>query len=174
MSIIVYPPSFPIIELRPYLVNYDQSVEEMIAGLPHNDCITSKRFPNCRGDKTGLKEIRAYLVKPTFLLISTCLQLLNKNNFIPEDLPALAPLKEYAEEFYGSSIYSIVTLGANSIWQTPNTLCTTNRYAICLKSHPDFRGFHLRNLEDNWHSSDNWFLVRRKTAEELQTSTQGR
>ena len=160
-GIIVVRHDFPVIELAPATGRFDQTVEEMIAGMPNNNPdITSAHFPECRGAKAGQEDIRLFLAKPLLerqhLPTEDVLRRLDEAGFVPEGLPRLAPLKDHADELWGAGVYYVAALGPDAVWWRSD-----GGYAVYLILNPEDRGFHL-----HWLGGDLgghlWFLVRRK------------
>lgn len=142
-------------------VRLDQTVEEMIAGLPNNNPdITSAHFPYCRAGKTGQEEARLFLAKPLrerqHFPTEDVLRRLAGARFVPEDLPQLSLRKDYGDELWAAGVYYVAALGSNSAWQKPD-----GGYAVYLILNPEDRGFHLHWLGGDW-GGQTWFLVRRE------------
>src|SRR3989304_5779355 len=113
-SIIVARNEMAMIELAPVEINHDQSVEEMIGDFKFNNSdINSEHFPNVNGGKLGSEDVNLMLVRPvpsgeaySTEKVLTCL---DEAGFIPEDLPALSPLKAkgHADEKGGGGVRDI-------------------------------------------------------------------
>jgi hypothetical protein len=171
-GIIVARRDLPVIELAPMVARLDQTVEDMIAGMPNNNPdITSAHFPTagaagrarsleCRSGKTGQEEVRLCLAKPVHdrehLQTADVLRRLDQAGFVPEDLPQLCLLKDHAEELWAAGVYYVIALGPDSIWQKPD-----GGYAVYFILNPEDRGFHLHWLGGDL-GGQLWFLVRRK------------
>ena len=160
-SIIAAHYTFPVIELAPVVVRFDQTVEEMVAGLLNtNPEITSEHFSECRGGKTGAEEARLFLAKPldhrTHRPKEEVLRRLDAAGFVPEDLPQLAALRDHCDELRAAGISFIGVLGDNSIWQGPD-----GGYQPYLILNPEDRGFHLHWLESEWGDLT-WIVVSRR------------
>jgi hypothetical protein len=160
-GIVVARHDFPVIELAPMAVKLDQTVEEMIAGLPNNNPhITSAHFPHCRAGSTGQGEARLLLAKPVHerehFPMEDVLRRLAGARFVPEDLPQLALLKHHADELWAAGVCFVGSLGASSVWQGPD-----GGYAVYVILNPEDRGFHLHWLGGDW-GGQTWFLVRRE------------
>lgn len=172
-AIIAARHDFPVIELAPRSVRCDQTVEAMVAGLANtNPDITSAHFPECRSGRQ--EQAHLFLAKPLsdrqHLPTDDVLRLLTEAGFVPEDLPSLALLKEYADELWEAGVYYVAALGAKSIW-----LQADGNYAVYLLTNPEDRGFHLhwlgadtaggtKAIKDDYRADLNgqlWFVVRR-------------
>jgi len=164
---IVVAQRLPVVELivaklKPLIINYDLTVEKMIAGLPDNDTnVTSEHFPDCRAGKTGIEEAQLFLVKPVpsgkRLPTQDVEEILDKD-FVREELPALAVLKEYCDQLRAQEIQFITALGPNSRWANPDGGDVS---VPCLGPHFVHRGFSLLLVEKDWFDYD-WFVCRRK------------
>ena len=167
---------FPVAELRPLPIGPARTVEEMIAGLPHNNPdISSANFAACQGGPAGQTAAGLLLVKPlqdrAHEPIDDILQRLDAAGLVPEGLPQLALLKDYADELWAAGIYYVAALGANAIWRKPDV-----GYVVYLILNPADRGFHLQwigadtaggtvTVPDDRRGDLNgqlWFLARRK------------
>lgn len=162
-GIVVAHYNYPVIELAPLTVDLDQTVEQMISGLPNNNSdITSSHFPACRGGKSGKEQVRLFLAKPLddrqHVALEEVLRRLDSVGFVPVDLPYLALLKEHADELWEAGVGFVGAPGSNSGWQGPD-----GGYAPYLILNPEDRGFHLHWLESEW-GGPVWFLVRRKVS----------
>ena len=167
---------FPIVELRPLRNGSARTVEEMIAGLPHNNPdITSARFPRCQGGPAGKTVAGLLLVKPLgdreHEPTDSILRRLDAAGLAPEGLPQLALLKDHADELWAAGVYYVCALEANSVcW------ASDGGYVVYLIPNPADRGFHLQwigadtaggtvAVRDEYRGDLNgqlWFLVRRK------------
>jgi hypothetical protein len=152
---------FPVIELAPMAVRYDQTVEEMIAGLPNNNPdVTSGHFPECRRGKTGREDVRLLLARPfhdrQHVPPENHLGRLDEAGLVPEGLPQLALLKDHAEELWAAGVHFVAALASNSIWQKPD-----GGYAVYFILNPEDRGFHLHWLGGDL-GGEIWLLARRK------------
>jgi len=163
-GIIVAKHEMATIGLAPVEINHDQSVEEMVGGFNFsNSDINSENFPNVNGDKLGSEDVNLLLVRPipSGKRYSTekVIEMLDRAGFIPEDIPALSPLKakENADELWYAGVRFITALGENSRWLLPGGFV----YVAYLDLSPDDRGFGLYSLGRGW-SGDDWFVVRRK------------
>jgi hypothetical protein len=157
---------YPVIELAPLAADPDQTVEQMIAGLPHNNPdITSAHFPARRAKRSGRGKGRLFLAKPLHdrqhVPREDVLRLLESAGFVPGELPELALLKDHAEELWGAGVRFVGALGANSVWPGPD-----GGYAPYLILNPEDRGFHLHWLESEW-GGPVWFVVRRAAGREV-------
>jgi len=158
---IIVEHEMPVIELTPLGVNYDLTVEEMIAGLRNNNPnITSEHFPNCRSGRTGIvTEIGLCLVKPVpsghGYSDPKAEEMVTAAGYSFEELPVLGVLKEHADELWNAGIQYIVARGPNSRWQRPG-----GARVVYFGLDPEDRGFGLRRLEVGW-SDDVWFLCRK-------------
>jgi len=163
MGIIVARHGMPIIELTPMGVNYDLTVEEMIAGYAQSDPdITSEHFPNCRSGRTGIvTEIGLCLVKPVSsgsgqgYSDSKVEEMVTAAGYSFEELSVLGALKEHADELWNAGIWYIVARGPNSRWRSPLGLDV-----VCFNLYPGYRRFDLNRLENSWRGFD-WFLCRK-------------
>jgi hypothetical protein len=150
-----------MIELAPMVVRFDQTAEEMTAGLLNNNPdVTSAHFTECRRGKTGQETANLFLAKPLHdrqhVPMEDVLQRLDKVGFVPEDLPQLASLKDHADELWATGICGVISLGHDSVWRKPD-----GGYAVYFILNPEDRGFHLHWLEGDL-GGQLWFLVRRK------------
>lgn len=167
--IVVAEYNLPIVVLAPLPINYDLTVEEMVAGVSKDKDITSKHFPNCRAGKTGVEEAQLFLIRPVPLrttvpfrkILSTqdVEKILNRVGFICEEIPALAALKKHYDELWAQGIEFIAALGPNSRWVNPAVDDDTGD--LCLILDPDARGFNILSISCGW-DSDDWFICRRK------------
>ena len=167
---------FPIVELRPLRIGSAQTVEEMIAGLPHNNPdISSANFTACQGGPAGETAAGLLLVKPLpdreHEPTDDIRKRLDAAGLVSEGLPQLALLKHHADELWAAEIYYVGVLEANSIWWKPD-----GGYVVYLILNPVDRGFHLQwigadtaggtvAVRDEYRGDLNgqlWFLVRRK------------
>jgi hypothetical protein len=160
-GIIVAHYNYPVIELAPAIARFDQTVEEMIAGLPNNNPdITSAHFAECRRGKTSQEEAKLFLAKPLHdrqhLPMEEVLRRLDEAGFVPEDLPQLALLKHHAGELWAAGVSFVGALRASSVWQGPD-----GGYAAYLILNPEDRGFHLHWLGGEW-GGPVWFVVSRR------------
>jgi len=160
-SIIVARYDCPVIELAPMVADFDQTVEEMIAGLPNNHPdITSAHFPECRRGKTGREEVRLFLVKPLHdrehLPVEDVLQRLAEAGFVREGLPQLALLKHHADDLWAAGVCYVGAFADSSVWQRPD-----GGSAVYLILNPEDRGFHLHRLEGEW-GGPAWLVVGRQ------------
>jgi len=162
-SIIVERIDKNTVRLRLLAVNHDQSVEEAVKGLPYvNSNLTSANFPSCHNGKTGVEEVELFLYRPVPKSENwshkKVEKAIDKAGFISADMPELAILKDYADELWEADIrFYITAFGASSRWQYPDGFV----FVAYLRLFPDFRGFRLYRLEDDW-SGRGWFVVRRK------------
>jgi hypothetical protein len=160
-GIIVAHYTYPVIELAPLVVTFDETVEEMVAGLLNTNAdITSANFPECRSGKTGSEEARLFLAKPLqdrqHRPAEDMLRRLDEAVFVPQGLPQLARLKERADELWAAGVHFVGALGDGSVWQGPD-----GGYRPYLILNPDDRGFHLHWLESEW-GGPVWFIVARR------------
>jgi hypothetical protein len=160
-DIIVAHYTYPVIELAPMVVTFDETVEEMVAGLLNtNPDLTSGNFSECRRGKTGSEEARLFLAKPLHdrqhLPMAEVLRRLDEAGFVPEGLPQLAKLKNHADELWAAGVHFVGALGAGSAWQGPD-----GGYHPYLILNPEDRGFHLRWLESEW-GGPVWLVVSRR------------
>jgi len=157
-GIVVAHYTYPVIALAPMVVDLDQTVEEMVAGLLNtNPDLTSEHFPDCRRGRTGHGEARLLLARPLgdreHRPAEEVLRRLNESGLVPEDLPQLAKLKDHADELWAAGVCFVAALGAGSAWQGPD-----GGYHPYLILNPEDRGFHLHWLENDW-GGPMWFVV---------------
>ena len=163
---------YPVIELAPMVADLDQSVEQMIAGMPNNNPdITSAHFAACGAGKTGRQRARLFLAKPLHdrqhVPKEEVLQRLDAAGFVPGDLPELALLKDHADELWAAGVCFVGALGADSVWQGPD-----GGYAPYFILNPEDRGFHLHWLEGDW-GGPVWFMVKAKARRQRAKGTAG-
>lgn len=152
--------TYPVIELAPVVVRFDQSVEEMVSGLLNtNPDITSAHFPHCRRGRSAAEKAPLFLAKPLHDREheprEEVARRLEQSGFAPEDLPQLAALKDHADELWAAGVRYVGALGSASVWRGPD-----GDYAPYLILNPEDRGFHLHWLEGDW-GGPLWFVVRR-------------
>lgn len=160
-GVIVAHHTYPVIELAPMIVTFDETVEEMVAGLLNtNSDITSEHFPECRRGRTGQEEATLLLAKPLHdrqhAPVEEVLRRLDGSGFVPEDLPQLARLKDHADELWTAGVHFVGAVGASSVWRGPD-----GGYYPYLILDPLDRGFHLHWAESEW-GGPVWFVVRRR------------
>lgn len=159
-GIVVAHYTYPVIELAPMIVTFDETVEQMVAGLLNtNPNLTSEQFPEYRGGKTGAEEVRLFLAKPLHdgqhLPLVEVLRRLDGSGFVPKGLPHLARLKDHADELWARGVHFVAALGTGAMWQGPD-----GGYHPYLILNPEDRGFHLHWLESDW-GDPVWFVVGR-------------
>ncbi len=164
--------TYPVIELAPVVVRFDQTVEEMTAGMPNNNSsITSVHFAACRAGKKGSEQARLLLAKPLHdrqhLPMEEVLRRLGEAGFVPEGLPQLAVLKEHADELWAAGVCTVGALDADSVWHGPD-----GDYLPYLILNPEDRGFHLHWLESEW-GGPMWFVVKEKVKRAKAKGTAG-
>lgn len=152
--------TYPVIELAPMVVTFDNTVEEMVGGLLNtNPDITSEHFPDCRRGRSGQAEARLFLAKPCHgrehLPAEEVLRRLEGSRFVPEGLPQLAALKDHADELWAAGVHFVGALGDGSVWEGPD-----GGYRPYLILNPEDRGFHLHWLGSDW-GDPTWFIVSR-------------
>jgi hypothetical protein len=153
--------TYPVIELASVVVRFDQTVEDMIAGmLNNNPDITSANFAACRGGRKRRAKARLFLAKPLHdrehVAMEEVLRRLGETGFVPEGLPQLAALKEHADELWAAGVPFVGGLASDSAWQGPD-----GSYAPYFILNPEDRGFHLHWLEGDW-GGPTWFVVSRE------------
>jgi hypothetical protein len=172
-SVIAARHDFPVLELAPLEVSSGQTVEDMVAGLPHNHPdLTSEHFSACRSTGAGGT---LFLAKPLadrqHRPVDDLLRLLDAAQFAPVGLPELAALKQHADELWAAGVYNAIALARECLWEQPD-----GRYAPYLVLNPEDRGFHLQWLGPDSEGGTKavpeevraelngqmWFLVRRK------------
>ncbi len=149
--------AFPIIELAPLAVSPARTVEELIAGLSHNNPeLTASALPPVRGQASGSA---LFLVQPVHprehVPMETVLPRLEEAGFTPAAFPELASLKGHADELWAAGVFYVATLGPDALLQKPD-----GGYGVYLITNPEDRGFHLHWLGGDW-GGETWFLVRR-------------
>lgn len=159
----------PRVELAPLRVNYDLTVEEMIAGYPSDTDITSVHLPNCRRGKTGVvTEQGLCLVNPTRPHYGysdpKVARTITAAGYIFEEMPVLASLKDHAKELWEAGIEHIVARGSQSSWKTPDYGWPPREstYVVRLSLCPTKRRFGTcRIISDSSWWDNEWFLCRK-------------
>ncbi len=154
------------IRIRPLILNYDQTVEQMIAkeGLVNDGNITSIHFPNCKKKEMGTEEIELFLIAPvprfTCYSITEVEQAIDKAGFKPADLAELSLLKNHMDDLRDVGIWNVIVLDEKSRWWQTDSI--ENVFVPYLRLGIGSRGFELSKLEGSGWGPGNWFVVRRK------------
>jgi len=152
------------IKLYPININYDLTIEEMIAKprFDNDPYITSANFLRCKNKKTGIEKLELLLARPVpaekIFSAKKVEKALDKEGFICVDLPELAALKDYTDDLLKQGVKYITALGENSRWRDPRRYVFVPSLELC----PYNSGRVYLVPYNNYWLNYNWFVVRRK------------
>lgn len=169
-----------LIELVPVVINYDMTVEKMMADYHPfeymmQECAdepigyAADYFPGCKEGRIGKQTRELLLFRPVpdgeYWGLSQIQAAIDKAGYVAEELPSLAALFPFADslwDLFGNKIGFIHAVGPHSIWQPPDgAIIATFLYTGDGETHP----WNWARDLDRAKESD-WFVVSRKTTDD--------
>lgn len=172
-----------LIELVPVIIDYDLTVEKMMADYHPfeymmEECAdrpigyATDYFPGCKEGRTGKQTRELLLYRPVpigeYWGLSQIQTAIDLAGYVAEELPSLAALFPFVDslwDLFGHKVSFIHAVGSHSIWQHPDgAIIGTFLYPNDGETHPwDWR---WRRDQSGEGQNDNWYVVSRKPTDD--------